>query len=249
MNRSLGRAVVAAVMLAFVTLPLTATTAFPLVVAEARGLQLKPGARIESGASVTLKPGDRLVALAPDGRVSILRGPYQGPAFRGEGPAQDPRLALAALISTRNDRASSVGAVRSGANAAKLPEPWLIDVSRPGERCIREGDQPVWWRPDTGSASAFTVYPVDRSWRAEFHWPQDQQAILARDLVRLDGMKMLVIRTGSQERPIRLHVIPSTVEDPLVMAAWMLEKACVQQADALLRQIEDAQGPGSGSRP
>ncbi len=249
MNRSLGRALGAAVIWIFVTLPSTAAGAFPLVVAEVRGLQLKPGARIDSGAPLTLKVGERLVTLAPDGRVSIVRGPYQGPAFRGEGPAQDARLALAALISTRNDRANSVGAVRSGANAAKLPEPWLIDVSRPGERCIREGDQPVWWRPDTGSAPAFTVYPVDRSWRAEFHWPQDQQAVLARDLVRLDGIKMLVIRTGSQERPIRLHVIPSTVEDPLVLSAWMLEKACVQQADALLRQIEDAQVRGSGSRP
>jgi hypothetical protein len=28
------------------------------------------------------------------------------------------------------------------------------------------------------------------------------------------------------------------VTDPAVVVAWMLEKACVQQADALMRQIE-----------
>lgn len=249
MNRSLARALGAAVMLLAMTLPLAQAGGFPLVVAEVRGLAIKPGTRIDSAAPMMLKAGERLVTLAPDGRVSVVRGPYQGPAFRGEGPVQDPRLALAALISTRNDRANSVGAVRSGANAAKLPEPWLIDVSRPGERCIREGDQPVWWRPDTGSASQFTVYPVDRSWRAEFRWSPDQQSILARDLVRLDGMKMLVVRTGSQERPIRLHVIPGTIEDPLVLSAWMLEKACVQQADALLRQIQGTQGRSAGTGP
>jgi hypothetical protein len=32
-------------------------------------------------------------------------------------------------------------------------------------------------------------------------------------------------------------MIPQDIDDPLVVSAWMLEKACVQQADAYLREI------------
>jgi len=212
--------------------------AYPLVVVDARGGQLRPGVRVDSAAPLSLKPGERVVLVGPDGRVSIVQGPHNGPPAAAGGPVQNPRLALAALIATRNDRASTVGAVRSGALAAALPAPWLIDVSRPGERCIRDDAPPIWWRPATSDAASFVVYPVDRSWRANFQWKPGEDQITAPALMRLDGAKMIVIKTGTQERAIRLNIIPADITDPAVLAAWMLEKACVQQADALMRQIE-----------
>lgn len=216
---------------------------YPLVVVEARGGQHRPGARIDSNTPIVLKVGEKLVVITPDGRISTLRGAYQGPPVQSSGPVQNPRLALAALISTRNDRANSVGAVRSGASAAPLPSPWLIDISRPGERCVIEGEKPVWWRPVAGEAGSFNVYPVDRSWQADFRWEANQQTIEAPNLMRLDGMKMMIIKTGAQERPIRLHIIPREIDTPMVLVAWMLDKACIQQADALLRQVETGLAP------
>jgi hypothetical protein len=212
--------------------------AYPLVVVDARGGQLRPGARVDSAAPLSLKAGERVVLVGPDGRVNTVQGPHNGPPAAAGGPVQNPRLALAALIATRNDRASTVGAVRSGSLAATLPSPWLIDVSRPGERCIRDDAPPVWWRPAATDAASFVVYPVDRSWRADFQWKPGQDSITAPALIRLDGAKMIVIKTGTQERAIRLNIIPADINDPAVLVAWMLEKACVQQADALMRQIE-----------
>lgn len=213
--------------------------AFPLVVVDARGGSLRPGARVDSAASLPLKSGERVVLIAPDGRITTVNGPSSGPPAMAGGPVQNPRLALAALIASRNDRASTVGAVRSGALAAPLPSPWLIDVSRPGERCIRDDARPVWWRPVADEAAAFVVYPVDRSWRADFRWEPGQSTIIAPALLRLDGAKMIVIKTGTQERAIRLNIVPADIGDPAVLVGWMLEKACVQQADALMREIEN----------
>ena len=211
---------------------------FPLVVVEARGGGRPPGSQIDSETPVSLKVGEKMVVIAPDGRISTLRGAYSGKAAPGSAPVQDPRRALAALISTRNDRANTVGAVRSGSNAAPLPDPWLVDVSRPGERCVRQGERPIWWRPDARGEGRFAVFPVDRSWRADFRWADGQDRIPSPALVRLDGVRMMVIQAASQERAIRLHLIPDTLKDPVVIVAWMLEKACVQQADALLRSLE-----------
>jgi len=211
--------------------------ATPMIVVEARGGGLKPGMRIDSARSVKLVEGEKIVLVAPDGRMSTLRGPYSGPAVRNAGSVQNPRTALAALIATRNDRASSVGAVRSGASAAPLPEPWLIDISRGGDRCLKEGEKPVWWRPESLAEQAFSVFPVDRSWRADYVWKASTDRMTPPDIVGLDDLKTFIIRAGGQEYPVRVNIIPRDIDDPLVVSAWMLEKACVQQADSFLRVI------------
>jgi hypothetical protein len=128
--------------------------------------------------------------------------------------------------------------VRAGANAAPLPDPWLIDISRPGARCIREGERPVWWRPDATEQTPFTVYPIDRSWRADFAWAAGQGRMVAPDLAKLDGVKIFLIAVPGQDNAISINTIPKDVTDPLVLSSWMLEKACVQQADAYFRLIE-----------
>lgn len=224
--------------------------ATPMIVVEARGGGLKPGMRIDSARNVKLVEGEKIVLVAPDGRMSTLRGPYSGPAVRNAASVQNPRTALAALIATRNDRASSVGAVRSGASAAPLPEPWLIDISRGGDRCLREGEKPVWWRPESLAEQAFSVFPIDRSWRADYVWAAATDRMTPPNIVGLDDLRSFIVRAGGQEHPVRINIIPRDIDDPLVISAWMLEKACVQQADAYLRAIGkdlDASAPLQGN--
>lgn len=212
--------------------------AAPMTVVEARGAGLRPGMRVEGTSRIQLKDGERVTLIGADGRAVTLRGVYAGAVSKSGGSTQNPRAALAALISTRNDRASQVGAVRAGANAAPLPDPWLIDISRPGARCIREGQRPTWWRPDASAESLFTVYPLDRSWRADFVWQSGQAEMAAPDLAKLDGVKTFLIHVPGQDNAISINTIPADVTDPLVLSSWMLEKACVQQADAYFRQIQ-----------
>jgi len=213
-------------------------TAINMVVVDARGGGFKPGGMVSSTAMVVLKEGERVTMISPDGRSVTLKGPYKGVALRAGTAVQDPRAALAALISTRNDRAKSVGAVRAGANAAPLPDPWLVDISRPGARCVREGSRPVWWRPDARAAEPFSVFPIDRSWRADFQWKAGADRMEAPVLSKLEGASIFVIRVEGQENAINIQIIPRDVTDPLILSSWMLERTCIQQADAYLRQIE-----------
>lgn len=224
--------------------------AAPMIVVEARGAGLRPGMRLDSAATIDLKDGERVTLIGADGQAVTLRGTYTGVLTKSAGSTQNPRLALAALISTRNDRASKVGSIRSGANAAPLPDPWLVDISRGGARCIREGQRPIWWRPDASEETKFTVYPIDRSWRADFVWQKEQTKMAAPDLAKLDGVKTFLIQIPGQDNAISLNVIPADVVDPLILSSWMLEKACVQQADAYFRQIQsEINGQGAAPLP
>ena len=210
-----------------------------LVVLEARGGVYKAGMSLDSSAVIALKEGERLTVIGADGRSVTLKGPVNGEAFAASGSAADPRLALAALVATRDARTSSVGVIRAGTAAVKIPEPWLVDVSRPGARCLMEGELPVWWRPQVDKVEQFTLLAADRSWSAQFVWDAGQDRQAMPPLARFEGNTVYLIRHAEREHAISLVQIPKGLDNKLVLTSWMLENGCIQQADALLAQLRD----------
>lgn len=217
----------------------------PLVVVEARSVDLKVGSRIDDGRLVKLPAGGKLVVVRSDGTVISLRGPYEGPVRSKAAPNRGAGRALAALVATRNDRANRVGAVRSGSNAAPLPSPWAIDITRPGERCFFEGVPISFWRPVVSDTQEFTLSPLDRSWNVQFRFAVDQDTIAVTKLSDIDVTKAFIVKDDEREYSLRLHLIPETVTEQAVVAAWMIEKGCIQQADALLADLSQDLNLGS----
>lgn len=213
------------------------SVAATLVVMEARSSTLTLGMRIDSSSVISLKEGERVTFIASDGKSISLKGPFNGVPFAKANDSVDLRQALSALVATRDARTSSVGVVRAGTATVKIPEPWLIDVTRPGPRCLLEGTQPVWWRPDASHIESFTVFPVDRSWSAQFNWAAGQDRQPLPPLSRLEGSKAFVVRQGEKEFAISLEVVPQGLENQLILTSWLLEKGCIQQADALLNLV------------
>lgn len=220
-----------------------------LIVIDSRAAGLKVGQKIDSGQPITLKEGERVTVIGPDGKTLTLRGKFAGLPLGHAATATDPRRALAALISTRNARTSSVGVVRGATAAAPLPQPWLIDITHSGERCVKVGERPIWWRPDGAAAQKFTILPVDRSWRADFDWKAGQDIMGVPPLAKFDTQTIFLIRMGDQEFPVSLNMVPADLDNDFILASWMLEKGCIQQADALLKRVSASQGPVNAPAP
>ena len=165
MSRALLRLLMAGLLLVAASHALAADW----VVMDARGGTFKPGQPVPAGAAVTLKEGERLSLISPDGKAVNLRGPYSGPATPGAtGKAADPKEALAALLATRDARTRSVGVVRSGAALVATPD-WraisLSVVARPprvGSRRQRSPGAPV---PRAASIAATSPCSAARSLR------------------------------------------------------------------------------------
>jgi len=216
----------------------TAVHAANLIVMEARGAGLKVGQKIDSDKPLALKEGERVTLIGPDGGLIALKGPYNEPPLKKTAVAADPKKALGALVAKRDARISTAGVIRAGGSAAKLPDAWLIDVSRPGVRCIRQGARPVFWRPNTGQAGKLVVSPADRSFRNEFEWPQGVDRLSMPEASNFQAQNLLRVELDGQEFSIGLAEIPTAIDNPLVLYAWMLEKSCLQQSDALLNQLQ-----------
>ena len=235
----LPRRVAPALVLALSSISVTAA---PLIVVDARGGGLKKGQKIDSAQPITLKEGERVTLISQEGKTITLRGKFSGLPMMGAGAATDPKQGLGALVGTRNAQTETLGAVRSLglSRAVPLPQPWLIDVSTPGQRCLRPGQQPIWWRPEVGASQKFTLLPIDQSWRVDFEWAAGQHGIPAPPLAKFEGQTVFVIRMGEREYGITVHLVPTNL-DGSALASWMIQKGCMQQADALLRQMKQDQ--------
>ena len=135
----------------------------PVIVMDVRGTKLKPGATIDGDKPLILGEGERITLIRTDGVTVTLRGPFDGVPISKKSLTNDPKQALSALVATRDARTNSVGSIRAAGDAKELPSPWLIDVTRPGVRCLPEGDRPIFWRPDATNEVQLTVTPLDRS--------------------------------------------------------------------------------------
>ena len=85
------------------------------------------------------------------------------------------------------------------------------------------------------------MLPIDRSWRADFQWGAGQDRLAVPPLAKFEGQTIFVIRIDEQEYAVSVNLVPADLDNDFVLASWMLEKGCIQQADALLRQVQLSQ--------
>jgi hypothetical protein len=223
---------------AVVALSIAAGTAAAatLVVVEARGIALTPGAQIDGSKALELKDGQVVTLIAPSGEIIKLHGPMNAPpAPSGGGSTVDVQGALKTLVTQELADNSELGVVRGAADDPIPPQPWLVDVTHDGTRCLPESNPVVFWRPGGGGAEQVTIAPYDRSWLARAEWQTGADRMTVGVAVPLRSRATYVIRSGKKEVAVTLIRIPAVVTNDAMRAAWMIEVGCVAQVKALLQ--------------
>jgi hypothetical protein len=210
------------------------------VVVESRGTPYASGSTLAPETRLSLAEGARITLIARTGRSLTLRGVFEGSVPAIEGAQDDPKRALSALIALRDERSRAIGVIRGNEAIAPLPEPWLLDISRSGPRCLRPGEPAELWRaPGVRMAAPMSIWPNDRSWRLDLQWLGGLERLpIPRDVLPAEGQSLIVGTAGADEIVIVFTFIAAGVTDPILVAAWMLERGCVQQADALIKQLQ-----------
>lgn len=240
MKRTRGQWMLAALLAPMVVLGAGAAVAADLVVVEARGVNLTAGQTVDGAKPLALEAGQRVTLISADGKTIRLRGPYNGaPAPAGVAEGSGVVDSLKSLVAQKQAGTATLGVVRSGAAEKELPEPWLVNVSKAGNRCIVEKEQVVFWRPEASAEQTpFVISPSDRSWQASSKWPaaSDRMGIPATMPLR-DGQSF-EFEIAGQSTTLTFHVIPAALNKDQVRAAWMMEKGCEEQAAALVKVMK-----------
>jgi hypothetical protein len=233
-RRSSAAAAIAAAAAMFA--PAFPAAADELVVVEARGINLHPGDMVDASKPLLLAEGQHVTFIAVNGATFKLDGPYNKPPtsdLAGGGSTAD---ALRALVTQQQARIAEAGASRSGAIRVRLPNPWVMDVSRSGNVCLDQGHEALFWRPDDARTASMAVMPGDRSWKAEVTWPAGENSIPGPNAVPLlNGATYLVSLDGGQSSAVKINVVPAHLLSDAMRAAWMAHQGCEAQAEALAR--------------
>jgi hypothetical protein len=204
-----------------------------LVVAEARGIGLNPGTILDSEKPLILKQGQHITLISDTGATIKLDGPYDRAPAAGPAGGVNLSQTLAVLVTQRQARLSEYSTTR-GAAPSKLPDPWLVDVTHSGNACLLESHSPVLWRPETKSTSVLTIMPGDHSWKAQVKWSVGQDHLPLTSGVPMHAGATYIVTYNNVESAITMTLVPAILANDSMRAAWMVEKGCETQAEALL---------------
>jgi hypothetical protein len=235
-----GSALVAAAVLATMGVPRLAA-ASELVIVEAHGVSLAPGATIDGTKPLKLELGQQVTLIGPSGDTIKLDGPYnQAPEAAGASSESENGVvsSLKTLVATRDASTTTFGVVR-GTTTIGPDDPWLIDSSTTGDRCLRPGDKPSLWRGESGKSAELQITPGDHSWRANATWPAGANSIGISRLPMSDGLIYLIDLDG-KESVLTFHYIPDRLNTSAMRAAWMAYIGCSGQAAQLATQLSVA---------
>jgi hypothetical protein len=220
-------------LLAFLALGATSAHAATLVIVEARGIALKPGAVLDSNRPLILKQGQHVTLISESGSTLRLDGPHDRPPTAQGGSGVDLTKTLGVLVTQRQARSGEFGTTR-GTVLADLPDPWLVDVTHAGNACLAEGREPVFWRPDASAPATLSIAPVDRSWKAQARWPAGNARLTIPTDVPLKAGDLYIITFNGAEHAVTMVPVPAVLSNKAMRTAWMADKGCEAQARALL---------------
>ncbi|SRR5579885_185211 len=235
MRKKTGRPALALIAL---LLSSTATFAAQYVVVEARGVALKAGATLDAGQPLILQQGQHVTLISDTGVTLKIDGPYNKPPSAAASGGVDVASTLKGLGTEQQARLGEVGVTRGAAPVPPLPEAWLVDATRSGKACIEEGQQPIFWRAQPNAAARLAIQPSDRSWKAEAQWPAGQSRISLATPVVIHGNATYFVSFNGTESAITMNTIPASLTTDRMRAAWMADKGCEAQAEALLRTLQ-----------
>ena len=84
-------------------------------------------------------------------------------------------------------------------------------------------------------ATDVVIMPADRSWKAQTTWPRGDTELVVKPDMGVHGDASYFISVNGNESAVAISTVPASLSTDQMRAAWMLQKGCAPQAEALLR--------------
>jgi len=234
-------AIVIAILIGFLPDPLSAEE---FVVLASTASKYKVGDVIADGAVVEVPARKRLVLMSALGRSLTLIGPYaETPGTAGRSVGGQVVQALASLVRTTEEDATSVGAVRA-ANLKDRDEALALNISATGDYCLVPGSPVIMTRYTSDTGSKIMVTDVLMNTNASAAWPKEGRTISWPAKLKIaDGNRYLATQSLKDTRTLlTLHKLPKGLSTDVELLLALAERDCTEQAHMLLAVIRREAG-------
>ena len=233
-------AALCALAIAFAALGAPARADEPsLVVLKVTGATMKPGDKIPGSQQLKLTDGQTVSLIGPDGKLILLKGPYEGPAAKvTDVQSASVTDMLGPLVASAKVETATPGVIRNAAEAGPESTPWVLDTSKGGDFCVHQAVDYDLWRADNAAAETVTIQPANGASPpvlVQFD-AHKSRAALPDSMTFVDGAKYKLTGAGKTTE-ITAHTVPETVPLDRTAAAWFMSDHCEAQAKALLKTL------------
>ena len=231
------RSVVASLLAVLSVLGAGGAFAGQLVIIDSTVPELASGQILDSSKPLNLGAGAQITVIGEDGKVTTLKGPYSGAPGGKAAPAGDTGLvaSLSRLIEGQGKQSATLGVMR-GLTRGVPPDAWVIDISRSGTHCVREGSVPRLWRRQASRAITLEIKVLPYGDKVSVDWAAGADALVWPDSVALkDGGGYLVKKAkGMTATRLTVRMVPPDFPSDAHRVVWMANKGCHRQAKTLL---------------
>ena len=248
MNREVLCGVCALVLL---TIPRLDAAAAELVVIGSTGTEIfAKGDIVDSKRTVQIPEGTSVTFMDVDGKVITVRGPYAAAIGGSEGGKDMGMVKLVSALFNEHP-SHPLGAFR-GAAGSEQKDPWAVDTSTPGDKCIRAKESATLWQPGMNGPGDLTLTDVAAGKTIKVRWSGDAlTAGWPKDLPLQQGAEYEA-KLSYQMEPNRfvLHIADKPLPKDSRAIEWLVQAGCYAQAHTLLgmlpadKIIDPANGKG-----
>ena len=201
------------------------------------------GSIIDSDSIINLEYKEYLKVIAPSGKIIEMVGKYNKSLdIIGNDDPKEMTDTLNLLFSSSQLNNKDLGVTRNSTDVIKntikygwVPSPWVVDIQRSGDVCIREGNMVVLWRESTNKTR------LNLNMNDEFishkDLDRDEQYIDVPKSMPIYDNKIYKFEMDNETVNARFHIIPKSITYPSVRMSWMNRKGCNAQVIALLKEI------------
>ena len=248
MRRRLAAAAVLAACLGAVPLPAGAEG---LVVIDSSAPALPAGTTVDTGASIEVPAGQRIVLASQSGQVMTINGPYKGapPATAAAGGAGSENVLkiLPTLLGSADQR-QAAGVVRATDAAWRqegvksLADVMAINGTDGGDICLYDPAAAMLVH-NPSRQGRMTIEPMNGGDKVTVEWPQDTRVLpWPAALPIADGDAFMFEQAGDTGAAIAtLHILPQKPDaSELDRAAQLAEAGCRDQARLLVTLVANS---------
>lgn len=206
------------------------------------GADMQPGNMVKLDDAISLPAGARLSLLNQQGRLVLVKGPFDGPlsqAIPPSGDAGDPGIMQKIEdLMKGEDSIVYFGAARTITSRQRVipPDATLISLMTDGQRCVISR-KPQLWRNDAAPSTSLTLAgPGGR--QETFRWPADKDRI-ALPAAFIADHSILIADIGKREVTVTLNLLPPDKRNLAEILAWLGERRCLGQAAALMKTLRE----------
>jgi hypothetical protein len=212
-----------------------------VVVLKSTATPFAPGKIIGASETLSLSAGEHITAVAPNGQVIQLAGPYSGtiaipPASRTSGSIVQT---ISNLMKSESPDRSTLAVTRQWQVEKAPTDPWAVHIAMQGPHCVLEKQTVSIWRSNAGKEASIRLSGGSDGRFAESRWPAGANSAPWPSSIEIaNGRTYRAELVESREQVVfDVFVAPRALPTTVHRAVWIAEHGCRRQARMLLDTV------------